>query len=345
MASTSAAGACVYAIRGGKDDDKNETSTAAAGDISEIESESTSSPTLNLWSAGSLYRMNEDAMADAQSRNESDVDIQPSKDNTIVSEKGAAAHTKGRKKSDTRHHRDDQSTRNDRNGVLTADATPVADEENGNSRQPWGNGGNIFRWLNPGLSAGGAEGSVDTDKRKNTNTNDHQLTPKKKDTELFDDDKEGDSAKKTKAQADLAQLWWVNMWSQQQQEQQKMPDAPGKSDNQGSSLKETKRSKESPKFDDLRGLDDKHDGQKKRHKKASTGKSSKKQSRPHEEVATVASVTDSRKDTTMPIGTGLTQNYDKVKNVTSLLAQVSEPQEVSKDYISTGYVSNDVEPP
>ena len=322
--------AFVYAIRGGKDNSKNDTK--AVGD--ELESKSQQEPrsTSKLWSASALYRMNEDAMADAQIQKECDDDPKTAVDNDMNEEE--PGNMKYKKKSES-----SQSRRGD---ILTASATPASEDDNinDNSQQPRGNG-NIFRWLSPSLSAGGAEGSVDIDKRQDLNEDDQSVSENAdKQEKLSEDEEDIDSSAKAKAQADLAQLWWVNMWTQQQQDQQQIPGRPASLDGGVSDSKDTKKEKEASKLEkESMMLREMHDSHKKKQRKSNSNKATKKHSKAEKEKSIYATKKGQEKEIVMPSGTGVQHDYENIKNVTSLLAQASEPQEAPKDYVSSGYVS------
>lgn len=325
----------IYFIRGGKDNSKNDTK--AVSDNLETTSKQEPGLTSKLWSASALYRMNENAMAEAQQiQKEGDDDPTAVKADMNQGEPG---NIKNKKKNEKLHRKEDQSSQSRRGDAVTASATQAVEDNINHSQQPRGNG-NIFRWFNPLLSAGGAEGSVDIDKRQNLNDDDQSASAKSagKQEKLLEEDEDIDSSAKSKAQADLAQLWWVNMWTQQQQEQQNMPDQPDPSDERAIDIKESKKGKEITKLDKESMSRDKHDSHKKRQKKTSN-KSTKKYSKSEKDKSTYATKKAHEKEIVMPSGTGVQHDYENIRNVTSLLAQASEPQDAPKDYVSSGYVS------
>ena len=308
----------IYSIRGGKDDSKN-VSEVEEGE--EVEESKPTSP--NLWSTSALYRLNEDAMADAQTRNQDDDEGPVRVDDGNEEEGNAKNKKKNEKQQPKQKHILENQAQNRRGGALTATQTP--DTTTPNPQQQQRGSGNIFRWLAP-PPAGAAEGVSSDNRRLDKNSDDQVAKAKNEEEEPSNDDH--DSSAKAKAEADLAQLWWVNVWTQQLPDRRPQEEV----DEQNRLTTDTETEQESKK-----NIQE-NETRKKKHKKKKTAfQDAENFSKPDQTKPGPALTKD---EITTLEGTGVQQNYESVKNVTSLLAQATETQQPTKDYVSSGYVSS-----
>lgn len=177
-------------------------------------------PTPRFWSSSSLHRLNEDIMAEAQSLEGR------SRHAPVQEEKNEKR--KGRQNRQDQKQQKMDRAQSGRGGALTAVKTPSSSTSTSNSNPSTRNG--FFRWLAPAVSAtvtalsndghrvetptGDSDRLPDNDQGRRNKFKENSDTSTE--SNINDNSISSVSTRTTSStQADLAQLWWVNVWTQQ----------------------------------------------------------------------------------------------------------------------------------